>query len=138
MCTQQWGATAGVWTGVLHLPSHSGISGEGLKGLASVSAETCGGKTSVAGSAGVIEWLCRPLISSVAKAAGVLCRAGHWNHGRFHCVAGTRHPCSSSLFLVISIHLSFMPLGEGVKLKWVLVQVPGRLGKLVAHLTLSQ
>lgn len=65
----------------------------------------------------------------MAKAAGVLGSAGHWNHGCFHCVAATRDPCSSSLFLVISIHLSFMPLGEGVELKWALVQVPGRLGK---------
>lgn len=123
MCTQQWEATAGVWTGVLHLPSHSGISGEGLKGLASVSAKTCGGKTSVARSAGVLEGL------RMAKAADVLCSAGHWNHGCFHCVAETRDPCSSSLFLVISIPLSFMPLGEGVTLKWALAQVPGRLGK---------
>lgn len=111
MCTQQWEATTGVWTGVLHLPSHSGISGEGLKGLTSVSAKSCGGKTSAARSAGVLEWLC------MAKAAGVLCGAGHWSHGCFHCVADTRNPCSSSLFLVISIRLSFTPLGEGVKLK---------------------
>lgn len=49
------------------------------------------------------------------------------NYGWFHCMANTHGACSSSLFLVVSIHLSFLPLDE-VRLNWVPTQVPGRLG----------
>lgn len=53
-------------------------SKEGLRWLASVNVKTCGEKTSVVKSAGVLQWLCCLLVSSAAKAAGVLLTADHW------------------------------------------------------------
>lgn len=49
----------------------------------------------------------------MSKAARVLCRAGHWVLLHLYCVVGIGSLCSSSLFLAISIHLSFACLCVG-------------------------
>lgn len=96
-----------------------------------MNAKTRGGKTSGTRSAGVIQWLCWVSVSSVAKLLGSSAGQTPGNCGCFHCMANTHGACSSSLFLVVSIHLSFMPLGKRVRMKWVPTQVPRRLGELV-------
>lgn len=98
-----------------------------------MNAKTRGGKTSGTRSAGVIPWLCWSSVSSVAKLLGSSTEHTTGNCGCFHCMANTHGACSSSLFLVVSIHLSFLLLGKRVRLKWVPTQVPGRLGELVIH-----
>lgn len=79
--------------------------------------KTRGGKISGTRSAGAIQWLCWLLVSSVAKLCGSSAEQTTGNCGCFHCMADTHGPRSSSLFLVVSIHFSFMPLGKRVRLK---------------------
>lgn len=44
--------------------------------LVIVNANTC--KVEIGEFGKELWWLCGPLVSSVAKEAGVVCRAGHW------------------------------------------------------------
>lgn len=58
--------------------------------------------------------LCWLSVSLVVKAAGVLCRAGHWEPWALQCprlILGSS--CSSSLFLAISIYLALLASGWG-------------------------
>lgn len=63
-------------------------------------------------SAGGPKGLCWLLVSSVVKAAAVICRACHWelNCRAFPCEAEIGIYCSSSSFWVVSIDLSFVGL----------------------------
>lgn len=49
------------------------------------------------------------LVSLVMEASGVFCRAGHWELVAWVALADTGSP-HSSLFLAVSIHLSFASL----------------------------
>ena len=73
------------------------------------------------------------LFSSVAKAAGFVCRVGYWEPRLLRCVAATGSPCFSSLFWAISVCLSFAGLRVGWKQGGTFMQCPERLRKLVAH-----
>lgn len=95
-----------------------GGNGERLGQLVSMM-KTCGVKSSVEKSAGVLKQLFWTLVSSSVKAVGVLAEHITGNHDHSHCISdtGSLHP--SSLFLAISIYLSFASFLGGVKPKWV-------------------
>lgn len=70
------------------------------------------------------------------KAAGILCRTGDSEPWLFHCVTDTGGPCSSSLFLATSVHLSCASFWVEWNLSESFVWCPERLGRLAACLLL--
>lgn len=67
------------------------------------------------------------------KVAGVLCRGGPGNCGHSWYVVDTGSPCPSSLFLSVSMCLSFAGLWVQGNWSGVFVQCPKRLEKLIIH-----
>lgn len=105
-----------------------GGGGERLRRLASESGKTYSGKTSVVASARGPQWLCWPLVSSVAKAAGPSAGQTTGNSGCSCSVPDAREPWTSSRFPGLSLHLSLVLLG-GVKPSCVPVQCPRKVGR---------
>lgn len=95
---------------------------------ASESGKTYSGKTSVVASARGLQWLCWPLVSSVAKAAGPSAGQTTGNSGCSCSVPDAREPWTSSRFPGLSLHLSLVLLG-GVKPSCVPVQCPRKVGR---------
>lgn len=101
-----------------------GGNGERLGQLVSMM-KTCGVKSSVEKSSGVLKQLFWTLVSS---SVGVLAEHITGNHDHSHCISDTGSPHPSSLFLAISIYLSFASFLGGVKPKSVFPAVSQKAG----------
>ena len=83
-------------------------SGEGLRWLASANGNTRGVK-----SAGGLQLLCWPLVSQWQNLLWSCAEQVTRSPSDPHAMADTGGPCSSSLFLAVSIRLSFTGLWVG-------------------------
>ena len=81
-------------------------------------------------------WLCWLLVSSVGKLLGSSAEQVTQNRGYSYCVTDTGGPCSSSLFLATSVHLSCASFWVEWNLSESFVWCPERLGRLAACLLL--